>query len=337
MQKFSESRPYRHTRPGPWLHPAAPEVGKRRAAQASRAAGDAQLGRAMAWFSIGVGLAYLLAPRVMARRTGMPDWPLLMRATGARELAVGVGLLSRSTSPVWRYARVAGDAMDLAMLGLSLTRPGRSKRRLATAAAVMACVTAFDVRASLRRGDRGDTADDTPQYAAESGNVLRAAKSVIVKQQADECYRLWRDLEHLPRFMKDLDSVRVMDERHSHWTVRGPRGAAMEWDAEITEDQPGHLLAWRSFDADNAEHTGAVRFSAGPGGTRVQLETQYRPLPGKAAAVDKAGADAAERLMEENLQRFKLLAETGQVPPGEDDAASRRSLRERLFPWIDKS
>ena len=50
----------------------------------SSARREQQLGVALGWFSVGLGLANLLAPRAMARTTGLPDWPLLMRMMGAR-------------------------------------------------------------------------------------------------------------------------------------------------------------------------------------------------------------------------------------------------------------
>ena len=55
--------------------------------------------RGLAWFSVGLGLCQLLAPRRLARMIGLSDRPrtwLLMRALGARELTIGVGLLTRA-------------------------------------------------------------------------------------------------------------------------------------------------------------------------------------------------------------------------------------------------
>src|SRR5581483_6663512 len=82
-----------------------------------------RLGRALAWFSIGLGVANVLAARRLARRLGIRDDiknRALLRAVGLRELATGVGLLSRPSSPGWHWARVAGDVMDLGLLGAAL-------------------------------------------------------------------------------------------------------------------------------------------------------------------------------------------------------------------------
>ena len=67
-------------------------------------------------FSIGLGLAELLAPRAMARATGMPRRTTLMQAYGLREIVSGIGLLSSRDPRAWLWARVAGDALDVTTL-----------------------------------------------------------------------------------------------------------------------------------------------------------------------------------------------------------------------------
>lgn len=339
MENRTETRPMRQSRPGPWIYPPAAETAGSRSVLETRRRrrGDGQLRRGLAWFSIGVGLAYLLAPRAMARTTGMPNWPLLMRATGVRELACGIGLLSGNTSPLLRYSRVAGDAMDLAMLGVSATMPGGNPRRLAATAALVAGVAALDVRASRQTPEYyGGSAVALQKGEEQARGAQRVEKSVAINKPADECYRMWRDLERLPRFMAHLESVRVLDERRSHWTVKGPVGTTVEWDAEITDDIPGQLLAWRSVAGAEVEHTGSVRFEPGPGGkgTLVQVQMQYQPPAGKVgAAAAKLSGEDPEKQVDENLRRFKQLIETGEVATTKGQSAGRRSLTSRLFNW----
>ena len=76
--------------------------------------------QAMAWFSLALGIAELAAPRQAARVAGSPLPAGLVRAMGAREIANGVGLLTQPRSARWMWARVAGDAIDLALLALAL-------------------------------------------------------------------------------------------------------------------------------------------------------------------------------------------------------------------------
>lgn len=72
--------------------------------------------RALGWFSIGLGLAELVAARPLARAVGLPRRADLLRAYGLRELATGAALLSARDTRPWMWVRVTGDALDLATL-----------------------------------------------------------------------------------------------------------------------------------------------------------------------------------------------------------------------------
>src|SRR5690606_8486185 len=79
------------------------------------------LARALGWFSLGLGAAELFAARRLTDFLGVDDrHTTLVRLFGLREIATGAAILSQRTpvSPV--QARVAGDALDLALLGAAL-------------------------------------------------------------------------------------------------------------------------------------------------------------------------------------------------------------------------
>ena len=85
---------------------------------------------------LGLGLGQLLAPRALARVLGVRDGALakgLLRGLGARQLVVAVGLLAGKRSKPWLWARVAGDVVDLALLGAAVraepTHRGASSAR----------------------------------------------------------------------------------------------------------------------------------------------------------------------------------------------------------------
>lgn len=105
----------------------------------------------LGWFSIALGAAEIAAAGPIARALGLPPaaaW--LIRGFGLREIATGVGVLSSPANPNWLFARVGGDALDLATLAVAL-RSGNPKRRNAIAAtAAVAGVTAVDAIASGR-------------------------------------------------------------------------------------------------------------------------------------------------------------------------------------------
>src|SRR5437764_2296926 len=74
----------------------------------TRYAPGISLARALGWFSIGLGLAEVLAPRDMAGLTGVRH-PALLQAFGVREIVSGLGILSSSRPTGWMWGRVAGD------------------------------------------------------------------------------------------------------------------------------------------------------------------------------------------------------------------------------------
>jgi len=105
-----------------------------------------RLARGLGWFSIGLGLAELVAPRAMAELTGVRN-PALLQTYGLREIATGIGILTSDRPAGWLWARVAGDAMDLATLAAA-----EDGGRAAGAALAVAGVTALDVMCATQLG-----------------------------------------------------------------------------------------------------------------------------------------------------------------------------------------
>ena len=166
-----------------------------------------------------------------------------MVGIGVRELASGVGILTREhpVGPVW--SRVGGDVMDLALLGRALRSAEGQRNRLAAATAAVIGVSILDVLAgrSLVRESAGRPATRRPRG-------IRIQKAITIDRPLDEVYRFWRNFENLPRFMEHLERVRVLDARRSRWVARAPGGASVEWTAELIEDQPNESIVWRSLD-----------------------------------------------------------------------------------------
>ena len=94
-----------------------------------------KISRGLGWFSVALGIAEMVAPRQLTRALGLGEHDKLMRGFGARELGPGVELLKSDRPAPWLWARVAGDALDLAALGTAFKR---SSRRIAVAAAIVA-------------------------------------------------------------------------------------------------------------------------------------------------------------------------------------------------------
>lgn len=100
----------------------------------------------LGWFSIGLGLAELLAGRSLASGLGTKDSIALIRGYGVRELICGVGLLaSKQPHPAWLWARVAGDAIDLASLEAALSYRRTSHEAVVLSLLAVLGVTALDL------------------------------------------------------------------------------------------------------------------------------------------------------------------------------------------------
>jgi uncharacterized membrane protein len=280
-----------------------------------RATNGEGLANFLGWFSIGLGLAQIASPRGMARLVGASgdsDSRTVMRAVGVREIAAGVGLLSQSRPAGWAWARVAGDVMDLALLGSTLRSDNREPSRAAGAAAAVAGIAALDVLCA-RQLSRG--AETTAKGTANGGRV-GVKQSITVNRPLDEVYGFWRNFENLPRFMQHLELVQTTGERQSHWKAKGPAGTTVEWDAETTEDRPNELIAWRSVGNADVDNAGVVRFTraAGGRGTEVHVDLRYDPPAGKlGAAIAKLFGEEPNQQVAGDLRRFKQVLETGEV------------------------
>lgn len=121
---------------------------------------EESMAQALGWFSIGLGLAEVVAPRGLSKLIGIKeDHSTLLRVFGLREIASGIGILTQQRPASWLWARVAGDAIDLACLGAALNTTDASPGRIAAAAAAVAGVTVADVLCGqqLSRNDGADT------------------------------------------------------------------------------------------------------------------------------------------------------------------------------------
>jgi uncharacterized membrane protein len=267
--------------------------------------GGVPLARPLGWFRIGLGLAEVMAPRALARLIGVSgEHSMLLRLFGLREMANGGGLLTQRRPALWMWGRVGSDALDLACLGAALTSDEAKPGRIAAAMAAVAGVTALDVLCSQQLS----------QSAPQQGQ--RAESSVTINREPADLYRFWRDFQNLPRFMPHLSSVRVDTTRQSHWVAQGPAGTTVEWDAEITDDRPDALIAWRSLAGADVDQTGSVRFEETPGGrgTFVRVCMEYHP-PGGAlgTVITTLFGDEPGQHIQEGLRRFKQLMEAGET------------------------
>jgi len=288
-----------------------------------------RLSQALGWMSIAIGLAEVFAPRAVGRAIGVGDRPALLRLCGVREVINGVGLLSERMPAKWAKARVAGDALDLAMLGAAARGSRSDSTRIALAATVVTGITALDIFAS-RQLDRIESPLEP---------VVPVTKVVTINATPEVIYRFWRNVENFPRFMRHLDEVRTTSERTSHWVAKAPAGATIEWDAEIVEDEANARIAWRTLPESAIVHEGIVSFEPAPSGrgTIVRVSMSYVPPAGKVGMyIAKVFGEEPGLQVDSDLRRMKQLIETGEVATTDGQPTGRRSVlgRTTLGRWL---
>jgi hypothetical protein len=155
----------------------------------SRRARTAQgVAKGLGWFSIGLGVAELMLPRLMSRAVGMPGQERTLQAYGLREIATGVALLKARDPTPWLLARVGGDALDLATLGARGTVP---QVNTIVALAAVAGVTAVDIAtAQVLRSDAQRARRPVHDYSDRRGlplppNEMRGAALVDFEVPVD--------------------------------------------------------------------------------------------------------------------------------------------------------
>jgi uncharacterized membrane protein len=169
----------------------------------------------------------------------------------------------------------------------------------------------------LQHGD-----DAYPKQQHGRNAVLDASKArriehtVTIARQPEELYAYWRNFENLPRIMEHLESVTVIDAKRSHWKAKAPAGTSVEWDAEIVNEIPNQLIAWKSRIGASVPNAGSVHFDEAPGGrgTELRVVMEYEPPVGKlGVALAKLMGEEPEQQVREDLRRFKQNVESGEL------------------------
>jgi len=293
-----------------------------------------QLAWVLGWFSIGLGLAEIVAPRKLAELIGVEDNPTMFRMLGLREIGSGIAILSQEKPAGALWSRVAGDLLDLALLSTRLDSENPSREKTLTATMSVLGVTALDIYTakSLSResnGGNGTSTVEPTRRGLESAGGIKVKMAVTINRPVSEVYGFWRNFENLPRFMTHLESVKILDDGRSHWVAIGPAGVRLEWDAETVEDRPNELISWRSVGGGSVDTAGYVRFKPATGdrGTEVLVDMRYDPPGGVVGAtIAMLFGESGEQVVTRDLHAFKSVMEVGEV------VHSDASIHHRLHP-----
>ena len=206
---------------------------------------------------------------------------------------------------VYGLRRRGAPGIGIALLGAELVRRGASGH----------CLMYEAIGVNTTDGPRVFPRDDVVVGRAATVNARRAIKIerfVTVNVPPDELYAFWRNFENLPRFMPHLESVSLIDDRRSKWVAKLPGGRTVAWTAEIVNDIPNVLIAWKTVGSPDVAHAGSVHFRKAPydRGTELQVVFDYEP-PGThlISQIARLFGHAPDALVRDDLLRFKALME----------------------------
>jgi uncharacterized membrane protein len=206
----------------------------------------------------------------------------------------------------------------------------RSSQRVAAAATATA--TAVAVAAAVR--SRRETTAGWP--VRRDGRYV-TLRGITINRPPEVVYEFWRDLGQLAHLLDRDALVEVVDQRHSRWTVAGPAGRPVSWDAEIIADEPPKLLAWRA-DSPLVPHEGRVEFAPAPGdrGTELRVGLTFDlPVGPAAEAVTRLTGDEPDQVLRGLLRRVKQVLESGEVITVDGQVSGRGRLQQRMTEVMD--
>ena len=165
---------------------------------------------------------------------------------------------------------------------------------------------------------RASARDDVTGRAAtvNARKAVKVERSVTIDRPRAELFAFWRNFENLPRFMEHLVSVRVDSPTRSHWQAKAPAGRTVEWDAELVNEVPDEIIAWKSVGEPDVSNAGSVNFADAPGGrgTVVRVMLDYEPPAGRVGAIlSHFFSEEPDHQIREDLRKFKQLMETGEI------------------------
>lgn len=155
---------------------------------------------------------------------------------------------------------------------------------------------------------------------------IRVERAITVGREPSEVFVFWRDFTNLATFMENVESIQMLENGRTYWTVKGPAGTSVSWEAEIVNEEPDRLIAWRSLEGAEVSNAGSVRFTPAPGGrgTEIYVKLEYAPPAGKAGEiVAKLFGKDPNQQVAGDLRRLKQLLETGEIATVDGQSSGR--------------
>jgi uncharacterized membrane protein len=137
---------------------------------------------------------------------------------------------------------------------------------------------------------------------------LEHSVQVEVPVPIDVSWNLWSDLEQMPRWMKWIDSVKILEDNPdlSRWKL-ATGNFEFSWLSRILKQIPHQIIQWESV--DGLPNQGAIRFYDRHNNSIVKMTVSYAitGLIGKLMDNLFLGK-VVESTIQADLERFKLYA-----------------------------
>ena len=143
----------------------------------------------------------------------------------------------------------------------------------------------------------------------------RVESRVEIEAPVEKVYDYWKTLENLPQFMTNVEEIRPTGPDTTHWVVKGPLGAKLEFDAKTTQNKPNEAIGWNTENGQ-IQTSGQVRFQeVDEDRTRVEVQMNYWDAPGgKAAEVASRIVANPDLMVRQDLQNLKEILEGTATP-----------------------
>jgi uncharacterized membrane protein len=207
--------------------------------------------------------------------------------------------LQMTWSPTTRTLAAAGGG-SLAMYGMQRGGPIGVAAGMAGGALLTRSVTNMPLRRL---------------FGFQGRRCVDVHKTITINAPIDQVFEFWQRFENFSLFMSHVQDVRDLGEGRSHWTVSGPAGATIGWDAEMTQTKPNEVIAWKSIGGSVVQHAGIVHFHETPNrSTQIDVQLTYNPPAGIVGhAIASIFGSDPKSAMDADLVRLKSLLEDGKA------------------------
>lgn len=143
---------------------------------------------------------------------------------------------------------------------------------------------------------------------SDKRNWLEHTVQIEIDAPIELVWSLWSDLEQMPRWMKWIDSVRVLEDNPdlSSWKLASG-GFEFTWLSRILKLVPHQIIQWESV--DGLPNRGAIRFYDRHDSSIVKMTASYA-IPGFLGKLmdNLFLGRIVESTLQADLERFKTYA-----------------------------